>query len=987
LGSTAEGKSWYNPAALWSHFANSDTGSSAIRSNLQDEERRLDQLMAYAKTNDEQGFKKTYEELTGSKLGAAQETPVKLHSTAAAEKFHESQVSSVDGITDLAAALGAGLALRTGKSSMLARIGRGALIGGGVKSGTKALDYQYSRPIQDFVTGTAIGGSVVLGEYAGASASRAVGARLGLTVTGDLLSARIETQGTTLGIRLLSAATKSGTTGTVYGALENPTRQIINDLTDGKGMPAAGTLLAKTLEGGVSGFIGGTLLGMTFDGVADGFKRFRPGVPPSFNRTVNGVDVPPSGVVSLEEGAQILGTDPAALLAKAHTDPYGAVADAVTLYEKTGVNIQKHNPVTGQLAVPETFADALSTVQKVDLMTPGAAARLPEKVRIVQSTQQFIATNTDRVQQSLERLQQDANFREVVKLKGEQGGAEAAEAFEQKFRSGFEKDLKVGMAVESITSPSLPEAQAFAKTQAETEIAYLQKAADFFKDMTDPAQRQRLNQLVDEIFAKFTPASVSKNDLWKILDQFDQSQRPLAEAILEKSAATSSDVGLNASLKALRAEFERVTGSSMPGEVYTLTADSAGNGLGYLFRKSNGMSMPIHNIDALLDNIQSGYTPHSIVLFDDPALMRSLTQEQRQLLAKVPKIYIADIGSFDRSVNILDVALGPKAVSDRLRGLVAQADQIAKAQPHLIPKGVANELFEETFDREARALGPNVQVIRPPAATGIANRPSAMELAAMNPAESIFRQLVVPKASKEEIAGFLANYAGHERELAAQMLASGAVHNTFETMMRKTLAVQQKIESALASKGIKPEDLLIVTDKDPGGSTHLISYLYRRTSGLSAENFISSKQLSQLISSGQVHNKAIAYFDDTIYSGSQMTSTLDNNLSNFMPFKQVVVGTLGAYQKGITALESTHLAQIGNLTVASATTHQPFYSTTHPFFSTLDATAQQTVKQLGGSAGFGNVQGSLIWSYMYPDNNLEFFGHNFAGVVLGLPSS
>jgi hypothetical protein len=71
--------------------------------------------------------------------------------------------------------------------------------------------------------------------------------------------------------------------------------------------------------------------------------------------------------------------------------------------------------------------------------------------------------------------------------------------------------------------------------------------------------------------------------------------------------------------------------------------------------------------------------------------------------------------------------------------------------------------------------------------------------------------------------------------------------------------------------------------------------------------------------------------------------------------------------------------------VATSSTHQPFYSQSHPFYSRLGSGQQYTVKNIGGSEGFGNVQGSLIWSYMYPDNNLTFFGSKFSGSVLRLP--
>jgi hypothetical protein len=112
---------------------------------------------------------------------------------------------------------------------------------------------------------------------------------------------------------------------------------------------------------------------------------------------------------------------------------------------------------------------------------------------------------------------------------------------------------------------------------------------------------------------------------------------------------------------------------------------------------------------------------------------------------------------------------------------------------------------------------------------------------------------------------------------------------------------------------------------------------------------------------------------------------LDNNISSLMPFKRIVVASLGAYEKGMQSIRGTHLSSIGKVEVATAATHQPFYSSKNPFFAGLNSSQQSAVKGIGGSEGFGSVQGSIIWSYMYPDNNLSFFGNQFSGKVLRLP--
>ncbi len=189
----------------------------------------------------------------------------------------------------------------------------------------------------------------------------------------------------------------------------------------------------------------------------------------------------------------------------------------------------------------------------------------------------------------------------------------------------------------------------------------------------------------------------------------------------------------------------------------------------------------------------------------------------------------------------------------------------------------------------------------------------------------------------------------------------------------------------LQSKGSSISDLVMVSDKDPGGSTHLVTYLFGNANGLSPTNFVSSNQLDQMLISGAARNKVLAYFDDTIYSGSQTAGMLESNIASLSPFKRVVVAGLGSYEKGVARIRATHLGKIGKVDVASANDHFPFYSDQHPFYSKLAAPQKNAVKSIGGSDGFGTIQGSVIWPYMYPDNNIDFFGSKFSGGVLHLP--
>lgn len=986
IGTTGEGKAWYNPGRWWSGLFDSDLGSNSVKKSIDAEAGKITKLQEAAAKGDEASFKPLYKEITGQDFdpNRAEHTP---KSSKLAAEYDSSQRAGVDTITDVSSALVTAVALRSGKgamaSSMARAMGSGAVVGGVTKASLMQVDGRYADLKRDAAIGALWGAGMPIGEAAGAGLSRVVGNKYGMAVTGNFLTGRIETMGMGMSRRLLSASVKSGTSGAVFGGLEAPTRHTIQSVSEGKAITAS-DLLTKSIQGTAFGFVGGTAFGMVFDGVGDVFKSRR---PPAMDgptpKKVNGVDVPTSGAASIDDVAKMTGQKPTDFAKKAVENPYGAVDDAVQLYEKHGVNVKKYDSATGASTLPPEFDNALTTVQKVDALTADAKTGLREKVKIVKAADEFVNANAQEVEASMTRIKADKNYQEVVRLKTEQGGAQAADQFEQSFRTGFEKDLKTGMSVERVHNPGLDDAAAFGSQKPKTESAYIQKAADFFKDMTDPTQRARLNTLVDDIFNKFNPEGISKKQLADIFDQVPQGDRELAYALLAESAGSSSDVILKARLQALRQHIQSTVGSV--DDVYTLSPSSSGNMLGYLYRKSNSMSMSMSTIDNLFDQLKKGHSPpQSIMIFDDLA-STPLSQEQKALLAKVPNVYVVDLGAFEKGINVLDVARGPQAVAKKLDVLLAEAREVAAQNNGLISTGVAREVLGGSVDQVAASIGPNVKVVRLAKSPNVPNLPSPEELSKMAPTDAVHAVWNVPKASKEEIATFLSKYAGEEREIAAKMLAEGAVHNSFGAMMGKAVQVYDQLAGALQKSGMNMDDLLLVSDKDPGGSTHLITYLFGQANGMSANNFISARRLDQLITSGGAKGKAIAYFDDTVYSGSQAASMLDSNVSSLMPFKKVVIGSLGAYEKGISKLRGTHLASLGKVEVATASVHQPFYSSKHPFYSSLSPQAQSAVKNIGGSAGFGDVQGSLIWSYMYPDNNLDFFGSGFSGKVLHLP--
>ncbi|MFA6560177.1 MAG: hypothetical protein WCT03_27355, partial [Candidatus Obscuribacterales bacterium] len=196
IGTSGEGRSWYDPKSMWSGLFDSDLGSKATAEKLAAEKGKLDQLKQAALSNDTGKFATVYKELTGKdfdaktfqtspgQAGIPAEKPA-LKGSQAARSFDQSQHNGVDAITDIGVALTVAATLRSGKlgmsEAMLKATTRGALIGGISKAGLMQVDGKYANLGHDLAIGSLMGVTVPIGELGGAQLSRALGKKFGLS--------------------------------------------------------------------------------------------------------------------------------------------------------------------------------------------------------------------------------------------------------------------------------------------------------------------------------------------------------------------------------------------------------------------------------------------------------------------------------------------------------------------------------------------------------------------------------------------------------------------------------------------------------------------------------------------------------------------------------------------------------------------------------------------------------------------------------------
>jgi hypothetical protein len=272
IGSSAEGREAYDPRALWSRLFNSDEGSAALNQTLRTQDSQIAALKLAADKGDTTAFSSLYKDLTGRQYDAATPAVPTLLAAHTAEVFDNSQRRGVDTITDFAASGAALAASRLGPgSSMVSALIEGGLAGGITKAGLMKADGTYSSLGRDAAVGTLWGVLTPGADLVSSQASRLVGRGFGLPVTGNMLTARIATDGAGIGTRFLSAAAKTGIGMGTFAGIETPGREAIEAVSQGKPIDPS-KLATDGALAGLAGFTGGTLVGPVLD--ASGFLRF-----------------------------------------------------------------------------------------------------------------------------------------------------------------------------------------------------------------------------------------------------------------------------------------------------------------------------------------------------------------------------------------------------------------------------------------------------------------------------------------------------------------------------------------------------------------------------------------------------------------------------------------------------------------------------------------------------------------------------------------
>lgn len=421
-----------------------------------------------------------------------------------------------------------------------------------------------------------------------------------------------------------------------------------------------------------------------------------------------------------------------------------------------------------------------------------------------------------------------------------------------------------------------------------------------------------LNSRIDQIIDRYTSRPISREQFEQIIESFPKADQQIAKAFIRYSAPNCSDVGLLAQLKALN--FESLSEPDVIGRkllpVYTLSATSCGNALAYLYRKVNnmdssknnlleGMEIEFRNLDALKEFPEQ----HKIIIFDDLS-STAITNQHKQLLKTVKEIKAVDIRSFEKGVNLFDLALGSQSVKEKLSHLVAEAKSLKERLPRASTSTLVERVLTQPITDAAQSLEANVQIVKP---LGWSNHPLLPKVnshTGLNSIDSLYQWLVIPRVSHAKVKDFLSKFSDEEMPIATDMLINGQTYHSVEKTLDKLKTVHMQIGKILDHHKVAKDNLRIVVDpkEEAGGSGHLITYLYAKASKLPEENFISDNQLNELVSQGQGQGKWLAFMDDGLYSGSQMADLLsgkieksiDSGHGGIVQFDKILIASLGA---------------------------------------------------------------------------------------------
>ncbi|HEY9758133.1 MAG TPA: hypothetical protein V6C97_23410 [Oculatellaceae cyanobacterium] len=284
------------------------------------------------------------------------------------------------------------------------------------------------------------------------------------------------------------------------------------------------------------------------------------------------------------------------------------------------------------------------------------------------------------------------------------------------------------------------------------------------------------------------------------------------------------------------------------------------------------------------------------IFFDD---LSHATPEQKAVLSKIQTLAVPELSGFNKTPNALDMATAGlvgnnESIKEKLGGLLQRAEEIQAAQG-VDAKTAADLAIREATEKEAAAnlAGNNYHVVRteaPP--TRVDARAQTEEGLDAKSAEayresSLYNEATKPPMTPEQVENFLGHLDAEQQRMAARMLRDGLDINTYGTMMQQAKELNERLLEHVADHD--PKNMLIITGMEDSGSAYMANTLFARANGLTADNFVTMKDMEKLLAAKahltpemqalkqKLESKSLVYIEDYQISGKQMPKVLNTN--------------------------------------------------------------------------------------------------------------
>ena len=497
------------------------------------------------------------------------------------------------------------------------------------------------------------------------------------------------------------------------------------------------------------------------------------------------------------------------------------------------------------------------------------------------------------------------------------------------------------------------------------------------KDELNPV---RIKQVSAEIAERFREKPMTSEQFSNMFSKMSDGDRKIALELMEDSAGNMNSRALDGRLQDLAKKMD----ANGAVTIYTLGGDTSGNPLAYLFRKNNpNLNVEIKILDesALREMSEHAGGGQSLI-FDD---LSHATAEQKAFLAKQKGLTVADMGGFDKGMNLWDFGAtkyaGPELMERKLAALTTDVKALMQKEPNLSMNEAVERVTSGDTAAVVKEINPDAKVVKPDFSDeSRVLRKEATDTEA-EAIQDLYREFTEPMVTQQQIADFLGGIDARQQAAAAIVLRDGTVVNTYSTMMDQMRNVQKKI---LAETGARPEDLVIVHSFDKDGSAYLVNSLYGKVNGLDSSQYMSLAEV-KAAAKGSLKGKVLVYLDDVTYSGKQAADNITENANAFKQSgAQVAVGTLGAYEvpadKNYWTLYQRDNAQQYqqlkrlNPKLITDTTYKPFYSPSNPNdFARIFAEDPSLLQQTAGTADWSksSIDSSIVLPYGGPNNNIK----------------